>query len=42
MGYRGINYLIVGIVELFVIFMLMRSRGISKQIAKLRGKEESK
>ncbi|MBQ4585373.1 MAG: folate family ECF transporter S component [Clostridia bacterium] len=42
MGYRGINYLIVGIVELFVIYMLMRSRGIGKQIAKLKGKEENK
>ncbi len=44
MGYRALNYLLVGVVELVLIYMLMKSRGVNKQIAKLKskGKEENK
>ena len=42
MGYRAINYLIVGAVELSILFLLVRSKGIKKQIERLKGKEENK
>lgn len=42
MGYRAINYLIVGIVELILIYILMKSKGVNAQISKLKGKGKRK
>lgn len=35
MGWRFLNYLVVGAVELFLLYMLLRSKSVSAQIKKL-------
>lgn len=40
LGWRGLNYLVVGIIDGVIVHLLLNNKGIKMEINKIRGKEE--